>query len=326
MMHDNSYKLLFAHPEMVVDLLKGFVKADWVDQCDYSSLQKMSGSYVSDDLRDREDDLIWRIRWGDDWIYVYLLLEFQSTVDHFMAVRIQGYLALLYQDIIRTEQVKANEKLPPVLPIVLYNGKHRWQAPVQLSQLIHAAPPGLEQYIPQSSYLLLDEGCFNNEDLGSLKNLAAALFRLENSRTDQDILNVVSNLIDWLKSPEKTSLRRAFTVWINRVLLPRKAPGTHFTEFNELQEVHTMLAETVESWTKDWEKRGLEKGIEQGSALGRQKEAIKVLLLLLDTKFGVITQDQHEKISSANTEQIETWIKYIFQAQSVEELLLTHTA
>lgn len=237
-----------------------------------------------------------------------------------------GYLALLYQDIIRSERVKANEKLPPVLPIVLYNGKHRWQAPVQLSQLIHAAPPGLEQYIPQSSYLLLDEGCFNNEDLGSLKNLVAALFRLENSRTDQDILNVVSNLIDWLKSPEKTSLRRAFTVWINRVLLPRKAPGTHFTEFNELQEVHTMLAETVENWTKDWEKRGLEKGIEQGSALGRQKEAIKVLLLLLDTKFGVITQDQHEKISSANTEQIETWIKYIFQAQSVEELLLTRTA
>jgi hypothetical protein len=32
---------------------------------------------------------------------VYLLLEFQSTVDPFMAVRIMVYLGLLYQDLIK---------------------------------------------------------------------------------------------------------------------------------------------------------------------------------------------------------------------------------
>ena len=95
MSHDNSYKLLFSHPEMVEDLLKGFIKADWVKQCDFSTLEKVSGSYITDDLRDREDDLIWRIRYGDDWLYVYLLLEFQSSIDQFMAVRILGYIALL---------------------------------------------------------------------------------------------------------------------------------------------------------------------------------------------------------------------------------------
>ena len=128
-MHDNSYKLLFSHPEMVIDLLKGFVKEPWVDQCDFSTLEKVNGSYVLNDLRDREDDIIWRIRYGDEWLYVYLLMEFQSTVDHFMAVRIAGYLALLYQD------------------------------------LIHPAPIGLSQYRPEARYLLLDEGNFKNEDL-----------------------------------------------------------------------------------------------------------------------------------------------------------------
>jgi hypothetical protein len=28
--HDNSYKLLFSPPEMVTDLLKGFVREDWI--------------------------------------------------------------------------------------------------------------------------------------------------------------------------------------------------------------------------------------------------------------------------------------------------------
>ena len=40
-------------------------------------------------LGDRADDITWRLRWGEDWLYVYLLLEFQSTIDAWMAVRIQ---------------------------------------------------------------------------------------------------------------------------------------------------------------------------------------------------------------------------------------------
>jgi predicted transposase YdaD len=96
--HDNSYKNFFSHSEMVRDLLLGFVKEDWVGELDLSTLEKMNGSYVSDDLRDREDDIIWRVRWGEDWLYVYLLLEFQSTVDQYMAVRIMVYLGMLYQD------------------------------------------------------------------------------------------------------------------------------------------------------------------------------------------------------------------------------------
>ena len=65
------------------------------NQLDLSTLEICSGSYVSDDLRDRADDIVWRVRRGRDWLYLYLLLEFQSTIDRWMAVRIQTYLGLL---------------------------------------------------------------------------------------------------------------------------------------------------------------------------------------------------------------------------------------
>ena len=42
--HDNSYKLLFSHAEMVRDLLLGFVKEDWVQDLDLDSLERVSGS------------------------------------------------------------------------------------------------------------------------------------------------------------------------------------------------------------------------------------------------------------------------------------------
>ena len=59
--HDSGYKLLFSHAQVVEDLLRGFVGEDWVEDLDFSTLEKVGGSYVTDDLRDREDDLIWRV-------------------------------------------------------------------------------------------------------------------------------------------------------------------------------------------------------------------------------------------------------------------------
>ena len=77
---------------MVSDLLTGFIDREIIDHLDLHSLEKMSENYVSDDLRHREDDVIWRVRFKGQWLYVYLLLEFQSRIDWWMAVRIATYI------------------------------------------------------------------------------------------------------------------------------------------------------------------------------------------------------------------------------------------
>jgi hypothetical protein len=40
---------------------------------------------------------------------LYLLIEFQSSIDRFMAVRIANFLTLLYQDLIEQKQLTATE-------------------------------------------------------------------------------------------------------------------------------------------------------------------------------------------------------------------------
>ena len=110
---DASYKLLFSAPEVVRDLVLGFIPDDWLHSLDYSTLEKVPGSYVTDDLRHRADDVIWRVRAEGEWIYLYLLIEFQSTVDPWMAVRMMSYVGLLYQDLIRRGEVLPGRRLPP---------------------------------------------------------------------------------------------------------------------------------------------------------------------------------------------------------------------
>ncbi len=166
-----------------------------------------------------------------------------------MALRILVYIGLLYQDLVKSKQLLENGRLPPVFPVVIYNGASRWQAPLEVADLIEAAPGGLANYRPRLRYLLLDEGSYAGKTLEPMENLVAALFRMENTQAPQELQRVVQLLIRWLYAPEQASLRRAFTVWIKRVLLPARMPGVNLPEMAELNEVNSILAERVKEWT-----------------------------------------------------------------------------
>ena len=77
--HDHPYKEIFGDPDPVADLLR-LLFPDEAPLIDFASLDRRNGSYVAEDWRERENDVIWRVRWGGEDLYVYLLLEFQSEV------------------------------------------------------------------------------------------------------------------------------------------------------------------------------------------------------------------------------------------------------
>ena len=127
------------------DLLAGFVPGEWVLDLDLSTVERWPDSHVSDDLRERHQDRVWRVRFRERWLYVLVLLEFQSTVDRSMAVRVLVYSGLLYQDLLRAAPAEA---LPPVLPVVLYHGAGRWTAPEAVAGLAVPCGAHLAPYQP----------------------------------------------------------------------------------------------------------------------------------------------------------------------------------
>ena len=322
--HDNSYKLLFSHREMVADLLRGFVKEPWVRELDLETLEPVNTSFISEDLRGREDDVIWRVRWRQQWMYVYLLLEFQATVDPFMALRVLVYVGLLYQDLVRKGQVKADDLLPPVLPVVLYNGGRPWSAAEDVADLVVQAPGGLDRYRPHLAYLLLEERCYSEEELAPLHNVVAALFRLENSGSPEEIRRVVDALVDWLKAPEQTSLRRSFVVWLRRVLLPSRVPGVAVPPVTDLQEVKAMLAERVQEWAREWREEGLRQGLQQGMQQGMQqghKQGEEAMLVyLLERRFGPLTEDARARIAVADSGTLRLWAERVLSAGALDDV------
>lgn len=327
--HDTGYKMLFSHPEMVADLLRGFVREDWVGQLDFSTLEQVPATFISDKGRKRESDVIWRLRWrgGDRWLYVYLLLEFQSTIDPFMAVRVMTYVGLLYQHLIRQHLLTPEGLLPPVLPIVLYNGKTLWGAARDVAELVATIPSGLEQYRPQLRYCLLDEGRIAASELESLRNLSAALIRLERSQNPQDVLGVLESLLKWLNEPEYSELRRSFATWMQDILLPARLPGAKIPKLAELQEVKSMLAERVVEWTQEWKQEGFQEGIEKGKELQKEQvvETLRgVLLAALEQRFGPLPEETQRQVEAiASVEALAKLIALSGTAPSLESLGLS---
>lgn len=144
--------------------------------------------YVSDELEQRESDVVWRLcyRPSGDWSYVYLLIEFQSRVLRFMAIRVLSYVLLLYEDLIRKKRLTSSGKLPPVVPIVLYNGVQPWTAPLRVPELIESIP-GLGRHLPDFEYLVIDEGRLPREKLEPLDNPVTGVFQLEQSKSLEEV-------------------------------------------------------------------------------------------------------------------------------------------
>ena len=273
MLHDENYKRLFASPLMVQDVLRACLPAHRLAAADTSSLGKLSPEYVSDELRKRHGDAVWHLRLGRRRVFL-LLLEFQAQDDRWMALRILTYTGLLLQELIRSRAPEvAGERLPAVLPVVLYNGTAPWIAAPEMRTLITPVGRWLAPYQPAQRYCLLDLRRMPADDL-PYRNLLRVVVRLEQSRTPEDVVRAVQALQRWLPKRGAEELRRGFVDWV-REIAGRLAPAGATVPLVRTLEESMTLVERVAEWPKQWLQEGREQGIaegrEQGVAEGREQ-------------------------------------------------------
>lgn len=276
--HDGSYRLLFSHPRMVEDLLRGFLP----EISHLRPLERRSEIYISDRLDRREQDLVWRLR-GLGGESAYLLLEFQSRPDPQMSLRVSVYSGLLLQGLIWSREISSSAPPPPIEAVVIYNGKARWAGTSGSYRCINA----IHDPLPA------DPG-----------NLVVLLFELERSRSADELTGLLERLAGLVADPELADLRRAFKAFLRESLLPARFPGVWFPAMADLEEVRPMLRETVMEWTREWEHQG----------------EVKILVRLLERKFGALREDIRQRLNTADSDQILDWSERVLTAQSLSEV------
>ncbi len=247
-----------------------------------------------------------------------------------MAIRVLAYIMLLYEDLIRKKRLTRFGKLPPVVPIVLYNGDRRWTAPLQVSELIESIP-GFRRHLPSFEYRVIDEGHLPREQLEPLDSPVAGVFQLEQSSGLEEIRRIIDSLIEVLDDPELSELRRDMTTFVRRSIQQARIPGEEIPELQDLQEARIMLAERAASWPREWMAEGYQKGREEGREAGREEGRTSGLLEgqrmalaeLAEEKFGPLDPRHTDLIAGASQDQLRQWFKIILTARTPAELFRT---
>jgi hypothetical protein len=167
----------------------------------------------------------------------------------------------------------------------------------------------------------VDEGRLPEETLSSTAGLSGILVRMERASGPEELQAAVKELISTINEPRYLSLRRAFTVWIRRLLLGRLNLQEPIPEVCDLQEVDHMLAERMTQWTETWKQQGLEQGLEQGLKKGEVIGQEKLLKKLMRKRFGNLFDARfQDRLRNATPEQLERWADRILDAGTIEEV------
>ncbi|WP_224246803.1 Rpn family recombination-promoting nuclease/putative transposase [Hyalangium gracile] len=224
--HDLFVRHTFDSPERAAAELRAVLPPEVVSQVDWSSLRRESGSVVDAELRERQSDLLFSARMhGGQPLLLYLLLEHQSSVDKWMAFRMLRYVVRQLERWL--QQNPDSEKLPVVLPVVMYHGPEgRWTAARRMEELFHLPDEALElwrELVPRFEYRLDDLTTEREEALRArtaTPQVVLTWLLLRSGRSE----DLAARLEDWrsvlaevLLSPEGPEAMRAAVHYVHKV-------------------------------------------------------------------------------------------------------------
>jgi hypothetical protein len=170
--------------------------------------------------------------------------------------------------------VKAHEraqKVPPLFPLLLYNGDARWSAAQTVVELVEPEP-SLGDYAIGFRYFKLAANEFSREQLIGIGNIVSTLFFAE-SKPDMNLL--IEQFVRVFEQSEDKGAISTFFNWFKQLAFHKRLNSTDFVlladAYRSAEEVQDMLQQTFEKWYQEGVEDGFEKGIEKGIEKGREE-------------------------------------------------------
>lgn len=324
--YDPPYKQMFSNLTFFRELLETFVPENFVKEIDFDSCQKIDKSFVSKRYENSESDLIYKVKLKNTQkeAYIYVLLEFQSSVDRFMVVRILNYITSLYLDMInasRKQDKKLLDILPPIFPIMLYNGDRNWTSKVSISELIENNSL-LGEYGINFKYFKIIEKEYSKDYLLKTKNLVSNLFLFETKLEEIDEKLLDQELSKLIKKEEDKIAISILINYFKYMLIDDNINKGKFDLLEKIDfeniEANTMFSTLVK---KEREKNRFEGKLE-GKLEGRIESKQATLKSLLTRRFKDISEEIISKIDNcSDIDKLEKAINNIFDYTNSNDVL-----
>ena len=330
---DRSTRWLLEDKENVRGLLE-IVAEHLVAHLDFSQLVHINRSFIPDNLREQESDIVYSVPFRSESkteeLLIYILIEHQSTVDVTMGFRVLFYMTQIW-DFQRREWESNNVprsqwRFRPIIPIVFYTGEQRWQTPPTLSAVMDL-PDVLSEFVPKFGTLF-----FSVKDTDAIEltksdhpfGWVLTVLQKEHA-TKEELRAALMEAVGHINSldDEKMQQWRRAIFYLYLLILHRRPTEEH-DELKTL--VHQQIQETSrreegETMAQTMAQYLIEQGEKRGEKRGETNAKREDILKLLRLRFDPIPESVTRKIGSMRSlSRLDALFEAAVTAQTLDDI------
>lgn len=304
--HDSFFKQVLSDPELASVFLREHLPRELTNLLGPGLPQVIPGSFVDEELQQHHSDLLYRVQLNAGAsAFAYVLMEHKSTPDQGARLQLLRYVVRLLSQ--WYDQNERRLPLPPVLPLLVHQGPQGWKLSCEFTDLFGAVPDPLRPYLPSFRHALVDLTRINDQELSERVRLRAFLKALKYSRR-QDLRHCLHVAL-----ADAPALGGEDLLVILTYL--SKGPVTIDSELMH-EALQRLVPERKEQIMGGFAQPYYDKGREDGKAEGEAR----VLLRLLEKRFGAVPDLIQQRISAADMATLETWVERVLDAPDLHSL------
>jgi len=320
MKHDPLFKVVLGTPIYAAEHIGLFLPKTIVDHLDLDNLEVVLGTFIDKELDERRTDLLFSVpvRGRNTSVLVYVLLEHQRNPDPVMPLRMLEYMVRIW-DHWQTLNPDAT-RLPPIFPMILFQGKGTWNMPRLMSELIFDEArlgPDWRRFIPDFDIRITELALVDDGKLGGPAH--ATTMRFMNLAHDRDLkekakssARLIEDLRRLLDTPEGLRLLGYIMVYL---------AGRRDVDKDVITEILMDIVgedkeEEVMNAGERWEHSVFTKGHEEGT----EERTRSLCQRLLEKRFGRLPVRFRRKLIAASIPELELWFDRAIVAASLEEV------
>jgi predicted transposase/invertase (TIGR01784 family) len=303
--------------------------AELVEKLDFSRIQHLPTSFIPDNLRKQEADVLFLIPFVGEpnrEVLIYILIEHQSSPSPSMGFRLTFYMFQIW-DKQRREWVE--KKVPeeqwrfrPILPIVFYTGSEKWETPLTISALMDL-PPELEPYQPHHQVLFLPLKGVAPQDLTQSGHPFGWVLRViqKEEASREELTEALMRAMEYLESlsSDEAGMWEKLVYYLVLLIYHRRDPSEHEMLLEQMK--GRIRAHFHQEEVANMRQTAAQALIQEGRELGVIENQRENLVTLLQAKFGQLPSTTVQRIQSLRErERLDTLFRQAIVATRLEEM------
>jgi hypothetical protein len=186
LVHDSLFKYLLTQRDVAGRFLHERLPTWLVQQLAGAPPEIVPGSFVDEELRQSQTDVLLRLPLKDSGdLLLYCLLEHKARPERLARVQLARYVIRILEKWYHTNP---DGPMPAVLPVIVHNGPRPWAYSTELRELAGPYPDVIQRHLLSLNHIVVDLCRVDDEALSEDLRLRAGLMALKHGTREREDL------------------------------------------------------------------------------------------------------------------------------------------